>query len=92
MLTNLLGSDVKLRSKRELIEKFINEQMGALKTGDDVKAAFADFWNEEKEKSIREICESKEIKFEAVRSMIVEFHFTGKEPLVRVFDNDIGDF
>lgn len=78
---DLLASDVKLRSKRELIEKFISDQMAAVKSGDGVGPAFAEFWQEEKEKSIREICETEGLKTEALHAMIEEYNFTGKEPL-----------
>lgn len=81
MVSDLLGSDVKLRSKRELIEKFIDEQMVALKPGDDVASAFSDFWSEEKQKTIREMCESEGLKMDALQLMIEEYHFSGKEPL-----------
>lgn len=81
IVSDLLGSDVKLRSKRELIERFIDEQMVALKPGDDVASAFSEFWSEEKQKTIREICESEGLKMESLQLMIEEYHFSGKEPL-----------
>ena len=78
---DLLGSDVKLRSKRELIERFIKENMPNIPTGQNVTEVFNDFWNEEKSKAIREICESEGLKADALMAMIESYHFTGKEPL-----------
>jgi type I restriction enzyme, R subunit len=81
LVFDLLGSDVKLRSKRELIERFIKENMPRLPAGQNVSDAFNDFWTEEKAKAIHEICESEGLKAEALKGMIENYHFTGKEPL-----------
>jgi type I restriction enzyme, R subunit len=81
LVFDLLGSDVKLRSKRELIEKFIRENMPNIPNGQPVAEAFNDFWTEEKAKAIREICETEGLRPDALKSMIENYHFTGKEPL-----------
>lgn len=78
---DLLGSDVKLRSKRELIERFIRENMPNIPAGQNVTFAFEDYWSEERTKAIREICETEGLKVDALKGMIESYHFTGKEPL-----------
>ena len=91
LMFDLLGSDVKLRSKRELIERFIKENMPNIPAGQPVSEAFNDFWTEEKTKAIREICETEGLKAEALKSMVEDYHFTGKEPLSETIVEALND-
>jgi type I restriction enzyme R subunit len=43
-----------LRSKRELIEKFIQENLPVLEDTDDIPEAFDKFWNEEQQKAFKQ--------------------------------------
>jgi Type I restriction and modification enzyme - subunit R C terminal/Protein of unknwon function (DUF3008) len=52
----LLGSETQLRSKRELIERFINEQMSNITTSAGVEIAFGEFWGAESLKAFEELC------------------------------------
>lgn len=76
-----MGSERHLRSKRDLIEKFIEQHMPSLTAGQDVQAAFADFWNVERLSAIEDICEAERIDPLAFRAMIEQYHFSGKRPL-----------
>lgn len=80
-ILDMLGKEAQLRSKRELIEKFITEQMPQIDSGDDVKEHFAKFWNTEKRSAVKQLCEDESMVEEAVCEMIDAYHFTGKEPL-----------
>ena len=81
MIYDLLGSERHLRSKRELIEKFIEQHMPNLPVGSTVESAFANFWDEEKTKAISDICATEKIDPDAFKSMIEHYHFSGKRPL-----------
>ncbi|MCK0169575.1 type I restriction endonuclease subunit R [Aliiroseovarius sp. S1123] len=81
MVQDLLGSERHLRSKRELIEKFIEEHMGAMAPGQSVTDAFSGFWDKEKSKAIAEICVTEKLDPEAFKGMIEKYHFSGKKPL-----------
>ena len=81
MIDDLLGSEKQLRSKRELIEKFIEQHMPRLGKGQDVQAAFSDFWNAERLAAIEQICAAEQIDPAAFRAMIEQYHFSGKRPL-----------
>jgi type I restriction enzyme R subunit len=81
IVSDLLGSERHLRSKRELIERFIEQHMPNLATGQDVQAAFSEFWTVERLKAIEEICGSEQIHPLAFRTMIEQYHFSGKRPL-----------
>lgn len=81
MVQDLLGSERHLRSKRDLIEKFIEEHMAAMTPGQTVTEAFNGFWDQEKSKAIAEICVAEKLDPTAFKAMIEQYHFTGKKPL-----------
>ena len=81
MVQDLLGSERHLRSKRELIEKFIEENMSAMETGQSVTDAFNGFWDKEKSKAIADICSTEKLDSVAFKEMIEQYHFSGKKPL-----------
>src|SRR3546814_2274424 len=54
-ILDLLSSEPQLRSKRELIEKFIDCYLPKLQSANEVEAAFDKFWTEEREHRIQEI-------------------------------------
>lgn len=80
-IIDLLGSEVQLRSKRELIEKFISEYLPGIKSAGEVEAGFETFWNDEREKSLIQLCEQEGLKRTDVEQMIAAYHFTHREPL-----------
>lgn len=81
IVMELLGSERQLRSKRELIEKFIEQYVPTISSGGTVEQAFEGFWNEERTKAIAEVCVNEGLDPIAFKEMIEHFHFTGKEPL-----------
>jgi type I restriction enzyme R subunit len=81
MVFDLLGSERHLRSKRDLIEKFIDQHMSVMPRRESVEAAFNEFWDAEKSKAIAEICATEKLDLHAFKSMIEQYHFTGKKPL-----------
>ena len=80
-IIELLSKETQLRSKRELIERFVNENMPALPVDADVGKAFDNFWTTEKEEAVRKLCEAEGMEEKAVYAMIEEINFSGKEPL-----------
>ena len=48
-ILNLLNTEVTLRSKRELVEKFISENLPDISDADDVTSEFEQFWSKEKQ-------------------------------------------
>lgn len=80
-ILELIGKEVQLRSKRDLIEKFIDERMLALEPEEKIETVFKDFWNQERVEAVQKLCESENLKVEAVNQMIANYKFSGKEPL-----------
>lgn len=77
----LLSKEGGLRSKRELIEKFINDYMPRLSAEQNIKEVFSEFWTEEKIEAIKQLCATEGMDREAVLQMLDIYQFTGKEPL-----------
>lgn len=81
VVLDLIGSERQLRSKRELIEQFIEHNMPNRSIGQSVEDAFSDFWNEERSKSLIAICSEEGLDVEAFKQMIESYQFSGKPPL-----------
>jgi type I restriction enzyme R subunit len=80
-ILELVGQEVQLRSKRDLIEKFIDEQIPIIKPEEAIETVFENFWNQERAVALRELCLKENLKLEAVNHMIADYKFSGKEPL-----------
>lgn len=78
---NLLNTDVSLRSKRELIEKFIQESLPNIVDSDNIPEEFQKFWNIEQEKAMQELVNHENLHFEKTEKLIENYLFTEREPL-----------
>lgn len=76
----LLLSEVQLRDKRELIEAFIDQKMPLLGPEDDVRAAFAAFWSEERAKAFGKLIENEKLDPAGFERLVQEMVLTGKPP------------
>lgn len=86
-ITELLEGQVQLRSKRKLIEKFINENIPNIIDTDQVENEFEEFWNIEREKALSELCETEKIDNEKLRNVVSEYLFAQRLPLTADIDN-----
>ena len=80
-ILGLLDKEAQLRSKRDLIEKFIDTRMLTTAPEEKVEKVFQDFWNQERDEAVRQLCTEENLKVEAVKQMIANYKFSGKEPL-----------
>jgi type I restriction enzyme R subunit len=78
---NLLNSDAQLRSKRELIEKFIQENLPVLEDTDDIPEAFDKFWNEEQQKAFHKLVKDENLSADKTEKIIEDYLFAEREPL-----------
>ena len=79
-ILNLLGKEVQLRSKRDLIEKFMQDRMLTLEPDENIETVFRDFWNHERIEAINQFCIEENLNVKAVNQMIADYKFSGKEP------------
>lgn len=80
-ISDLLTGELQLRSKKELIEKFINENLPLIKEEDDIPAAFEAFVDAEKQKALDDLCKEEGLIPEKVQQIIGNYLFTERKPL-----------
>lgn len=78
---NLLNTEVSLRSKRELIEKFIQESLPHIEDTDTIPEEFEKFWTVEQEKALQELISIENLSEEKTERLIEHYLFTEREPL-----------
>jgi type I restriction enzyme R subunit len=78
---NLLSTETTLRSKRELIEKFIKENLPVIVDTDEVAPAFDKYWNEEQQKEFSKLVKEESLSPEKTEKLIEDYLFAEREPL-----------
>ena len=80
-IQNILATDSVLRSKRELIEKFINQSIPNIVNADDVQEEFESFWTSEKAEAFENMCIEEGLMTDKLQKLIDDYLFTGRKPL-----------
>jgi len=79
-ISEMMESNTELRSKKELIERFIEENLPMVRKEDSVEDAFDAFWTAEKKKAFKEVSEKENLDFQKLIDVVQTFLFTKKEP------------
>lgn len=77
---DLIGGDVSLHDKQDLIQKFIEENMPKMINGQSVQTAFAKFWDIEKEQAYQHFCEQENLKPEVLKLVLDNYEFNQRLP------------
>ncbi|WP_284077681.1 type I restriction endonuclease subunit R [Acinetobacter nosocomialis] len=77
---DLIGSDITLHDKQELIHKFIEDNLPKMITGQSVKDAFAEYWDVQKEQAYQHLCEQEDLKPEAMKKVLEDYAFNQRLP------------
>lgn len=80
-IIDLLGGDVSLRSKRELIEKFIDENLPFIHDADKIEDEFELYWQEQKVKALHRICEEEKLDQKQFNALIETYIYSGQDPI-----------
>lgn len=80
-IMDLLGGDIELRSKRELIEKFIKENLPLIHNADNISDEFEKYWQEQKVLALSKLCEEEQLDKEQFNALIDAYIFSGQEPI-----------
>jgi len=80
-IMNIINSNTSLRSKRELIEKFIDENMLMIDDASAVLEEFEKFWDVEQERGFNRLCSENGLKDDEVKRVISSYIYDGKKPL-----------
>ncbi len=79
-ILHLFDRDAKLRKKKELIRKFIEENLPKIDKSDEVENAFSRYWEDERFNSLVEIAKSENIPIEKLEQLINEYFYTQRLP------------
>ncbi len=80
-IANLLSTEIQLRSKKELIERFIRENMPVIMDTDDIQQEFEKFWSIEQERAFQKIITEEKLSIERTQALIENFLYSDQEPM-----------
>jgi type I restriction enzyme R subunit len=77
-IIDLLSGEAELRSKRVLIEKFIQNNLPKISDNDNVEDAFKNYWRAETKKALQDLSTTEALDQDKVETIINDFLFTGR--------------
>lgn len=80
-IIDLLAGELELRSKRELIEKFIEENLPHIDDVDAIQDEFEHFWQQEKILALAKLCEEENLDKQQFNALIESYMYSGQEPI-----------
>lgn len=88
-IANIINGDASLRSKRELIEKFINENLMSIEESENVAEEFEKFWEVERKKGFAVLCSEENLKVDEVEKVIGNYIYDERVPLKKDIENTL---
>lgn len=80
-IANLLATETTLRSKRELIEKFIDENLPLITDTDEMTSEFDKFWDHEQKLAFERLIKEEHLSQKKTEKLIEDYLFAEQEPL-----------
>ncbi len=91
-IMNLLSTETTLRSKRELIEKFIQENLPDITDTKKIQQEFDKFWSEQQKRAFADIVAEENLSATKTEKLIEDYLFAEREPLrdevIELFDGE----
>ena len=81
LVVEALAGDLELRTKRELIERFIDENLPHLESAAEIPDSFEDYWEQERQKAFEKLVKEEQLDADKLTKVIDQFVYTGQEPL-----------
>lgn len=79
-IMDMISVDATLRSKRDLIEKFISSTMPRITNAEDVELEFNNFWDNEKIEAFKQICTEEGLMTGKLQALIDKYLYSGRKP------------
>ena len=76
-----VAGDLELRSKRELIEKFIEQHLPEAGSAAEIPDCFEDFWEKERVSAFEQLCKEEQLDADKLKKVIDRYVYTGEQPL-----------
>ncbi|AND65185.1 deoxyribonuclease HsdR [Flavobacterium covae] len=80
-IVDLLTGEANLRSKRELIEKFILENLPVIEDTDTIPEEFDKYWSKEQQKAFNQLVQEENLSADKTHKLIESYLFAEREPL-----------
>ena len=84
-----MEGEVQLRSKRELIEHFINENLPVVKPNDNVINEFENYWSHRKRKAFEQLCQEEQMVPEQLEQFVRNYVFYNRLPKSQAIVNSL---
>lgn len=81
VILDVIAGENHLRSKRQLIEKFIHENIPNIEDSNDIADEFYVFWDDERKKALEVLTKEEDLDFDKIQKLIGNYLYTEKEPL-----------
>ena len=81
LILDSLAGDIELRSKKELIEKFIEQHLPKLGDAAEIPEGFESFWEEERVTAFAALVKEEQLDPDKLAKVIDRYVYTGKAPL-----------
>lgn len=75
-----MAGDTQLRSKKKLIENFIQNNLPNITDKNEVQKEFKQYWDIETKKALQQLCEVEKLNTEKVDKIISTYLFTERTP------------
>ena len=80
-INNIINGNASLRSKRELIKKFINENLMQISDDNSIDDEFDKFLDVEKTTAFKKLCEEENLNCEEVQKVVDTYLYDERKPL-----------
>ncbi len=81
LILDSVAGDQELRSKRELIEKFIEQNLPKLHSSAEIPDSFEDFWEKERAAAFDKLVKEEQLDADKLKKVIERYIYTGRKPL-----------
>lgn len=81
LILDSAASGVELRNKRDLIQKFIEQNLPKLKDSTEIPDSFEGFWELEREAAFERLVKEEQLDADKLKKVIYRYADTGKAPL-----------
>ena len=80
-LLDAVAGDLELRSKHELIQKFIDSNLPGLGSAAEIPDSFEEFWEQERASAFDKLVKEEQLDAEELKKVIDRYVYTGTKPL-----------
>jgi len=81
LILDSVAGEVELRSKQELIQKFIDSTLPDLGSAAEIPDSFEDFWEQERLSAFDQLVKEEQLDADKLQKVIDRFVYTGEKPI-----------